>query len=114
SLPPAAVCVVLRFRSSSGVERQQLRWVAAGVAGAVCLMVIGVPSGLGLGPNWISYLVFPGLLSPPPGAAPARGGAAGGGGRRVCSEGDRRPQGAGFRPHRDLVPGLPGVAPPAA
>src|SRR5215211_5788686 len=65
SLPPAAVCVVLRFRSSSGVERQQLRWVAAGVAGAVGLMVIGVPSGLGFAPNWISFLVFPALLCPP-------------------------------------------------
>jgi len=65
SLPPAAVCVVLRFRSSKGVERQQLRWVAAGVAGAVGLMVIGVPSGLGFAPNWISYLVFPALLLPP-------------------------------------------------
>jgi len=29
-IPVAAVCVVLRFRSSRGVERQQLRWVAAG------------------------------------------------------------------------------------
>jgi len=65
SLPPAAVCVVLRFRSSKGVERQQLRWVATGVAGAVGLMVIGVPSGLGFAPNWISYLVFPALLLPP-------------------------------------------------
>ena len=65
SLPPAAVCVVLRFRSSRGVERQQMRWVAAGVAGAVCLMVIGVPSGLGFAPDWISYLVFPALLLPP-------------------------------------------------
>jgi hypothetical protein len=65
SLPPAAVCVVLRFRSSRGVERQQLRWVAAGVAGAVGLMVIGVPSGLGFAPTWISYLVFPALLLPP-------------------------------------------------
>jgi hypothetical protein len=25
-IPAAAVCVVLRFRASSGVERQQLRW----------------------------------------------------------------------------------------
>ena len=65
SLPPAAMCVVLRFRASEGVERQQLRWVAAGVAGAVGLMVIGVPSGLGFAPNWISYLVFPALLLPP-------------------------------------------------
>jgi len=28
-------CVVLRFRSSTGIERQQLRWVVAGAAGAV-------------------------------------------------------------------------------
>ena len=33
-IPAAAVCVVLRFRASSGVERQQLRWVAAGAATA--------------------------------------------------------------------------------
>jgi hypothetical protein len=65
SLPPAAVCVVLRFRSSRGAERQQMRWVAAGVAVAVGLMVISVPSGLGFAPNWISFLVFPALLCPP-------------------------------------------------
>jgi hypothetical protein len=65
SLPPAAVCVVLRFRSSRGVERQQMRWVAAGVAGAVGLMLLGLPSGLGFAPNWISFLVFPALLLPP-------------------------------------------------
>ena len=33
-IPVAAVCVVLRFRASRGVERQQLRWVAAGAIGA--------------------------------------------------------------------------------
>jgi peptidoglycan/LPS O-acetylase OafA/YrhL len=65
SLPPAAVCVILRFRSSRGVERQQMRWVAAGVAGAVGLMLLGLPSGLGIAPNWISFLVFPALLLPP-------------------------------------------------
>jgi hypothetical protein len=32
SLVAALVCVVLRFRSSRGVERQQLRWIAAGAA----------------------------------------------------------------------------------
>ncbi|HYJ71021.1 MAG TPA: hypothetical protein VE265_00940 [Actinomycetota bacterium] len=35
SLAAALVCMVLRFRSSRGVERQQLRWVAAGAAVAV-------------------------------------------------------------------------------
>ena len=65
SLPPAAVCVLLRFRSSRGVERQQLRWVAAGIAGAVALMLISVPSGLELAPGWISSLIFLALLLPP-------------------------------------------------
>jgi hypothetical protein len=36
------VCVVLRFRSSAGIERQQLRWVAAGAAAAVAGLVAGV------------------------------------------------------------------------
>ncbi|HET9007497.1 MAG TPA: hypothetical protein VFQ04_12335, partial [Actinomycetes bacterium] len=35
SLAAALVCMVLRFRSSRGVERQQLRWVPAGAAVAV-------------------------------------------------------------------------------
>jgi hypothetical protein len=30
TIPAAALCVVLRFRASRGVERQQLRWVATG------------------------------------------------------------------------------------
>jgi hypothetical protein len=30
TIPAAAPCVVLRFRASTGAERQQLRWVAAG------------------------------------------------------------------------------------
>jgi hypothetical protein len=57
--------VVLRFRSSHGVERQQLRWVAAGVAGAVAGLLIGLPGGLGIAPGWISNIVFPALLCPP-------------------------------------------------
>ena len=65
SLPPAAVCVVLRFRSSRGVERQQMRWVAAGVAGAVAGLLLGLPGGLGLLPDYISAIVFPALLCPP-------------------------------------------------
>ena len=34
-------CVVVRFRSSGGVERQQLRWVAAGAAAAVAGLLAG-------------------------------------------------------------------------
>ena len=44
SLAAALVCLVLRFRAARGVERQQLRWVAAGAAGAVAglLTVVGL------------------------------------------------------------------------
>jgi hypothetical protein len=43
-LPLALICVVLRFRASRGVERQQLRWVAAGAAGAVVGLLAGTVS----------------------------------------------------------------------
>jgi hypothetical protein len=65
SLPPAVVCVILRFRASRGVERQQLRWVAAGAAAAVAGLLISLPAGLGIAPNAISAIVFPALLCPP-------------------------------------------------
>ena len=65
SLPPAAVCLVLRFRSSRGVERQQMRWVGAGAAAAVGGLLLSVPSGVGIAPNWISTIIFPALLCPP-------------------------------------------------
>jgi hypothetical protein len=65
SLPAAAVCVLLRFRASSGVERQQMRWVAAGAAGGVAGLLLALPGGLGLLPNATSFLVFPAVLCPP-------------------------------------------------
>jgi hypothetical protein len=39
SLPAALLCVVLRFRASRGVERQQLRWVTTGAAIAVLVLL---------------------------------------------------------------------------
>jgi hypothetical protein len=39
SLPVALVGLVLRFRASRGVERQQLRWVAAGATVAVLVLL---------------------------------------------------------------------------
>jgi hypothetical protein len=65
SLPPALVCVVLRFRASRGVERQQMRWVGAGAAAAVAGLLLAVPGGLGIAPNATTFIIFPALLCPP-------------------------------------------------
>jgi hypothetical protein len=65
SLPAAAVCVVLRFRASQGVERQQLRWVAAGVAGAVAGLLLALPGIAGLAPEATSKVIYPAMLCPP-------------------------------------------------
>jgi hypothetical protein len=64
SLPAAAVCVVLRFRASRGVERQQLRWVAAGVAGAVAGLLLALPGIAGLLPEATSNVIYPAMLCP--------------------------------------------------
>jgi hypothetical protein len=55
SLPAALLCVILRFRSSRGVERQQLRWIATGAA----IAVLGVTVPLGdLRGAWLDPLVI--------------------------------------------------------
>jgi hypothetical protein len=41
SMVASLACVVLRFRASRGVERQQLRWVAAGAAATVAGLLAG-------------------------------------------------------------------------
>ncbi len=64
TIPAAALSVVLRFRASRGVERQQLRWVAAGAAVAVVGPALLVPLDvLGLGPS--DAFSWPLLLSVP-------------------------------------------------
>jgi hypothetical protein len=65
SLPAAAVCVVLRFRSSRGVERQQMRWVAAGAAGAVGGLLLSLPGLSGLVPDATTFVIYPAMLCPP-------------------------------------------------
>jgi hypothetical protein len=64
SLAAALVCLVLRFRSSRGVERQQLRWVAAGATGAVVglvavvgLLALGQWYGLAAGAAWVAIVL---------------------------------------------------------
>jgi hypothetical protein len=46
TIPAAAVCLVLRFRAARGVERQQLRWVAAGAAATAASPVVVLPLDL--------------------------------------------------------------------
>jgi hypothetical protein len=65
SLPAAAVCVVLRFRASRGVERQQLRWVAAGVAGAVAGLLLALPGLAGLLPEATAHVIDLAMVCPP-------------------------------------------------
>jgi hypothetical protein len=63
-IPVAAVSVVLRFRTSRGVERQQLRWVAAGAAVAAAAPLVLLPLGFsGLVPE--DVFAIPLLLSVP-------------------------------------------------
>ena len=64
TIPAAALSVVLRFRASRGVERQQLRWVAAGATVAVVGPLLLVPlDSLGLAPA--DSFSWPLLLSVP-------------------------------------------------
>jgi signal transduction histidine kinase len=65
SLVAALACVVLRFRSSAGIERQQLRWVAAGATGAIGgLLMAAAAIVSGIAPA-LGVLVYPALLSVP-------------------------------------------------
>jgi hypothetical protein len=64
-VPAAALCAVLRFRASRGVERQQLRWVAFGAAASVVgpLLALGL-AALGVLPSPDAFS-WPLLLSVP-------------------------------------------------
>ena len=64
-VPAAALCAVLRFRDSVGVERQQLRWVAFGAAASVVgpLLALGL-AALGILPSEDAFS-WPLLLSVP-------------------------------------------------
>src|SRR5262245_1904841 len=65
SLPAAAVSVVLRFRAARGVERQQLRWVAAGAGGAVAGLALLPVAALELLPGGETIFSILLLLSVP-------------------------------------------------
>jgi two-component system NarL family sensor kinase len=66
SLLAALACVVLRFRASRGVERQQLRWVAAGATGAIGgLLVAAAAQFSGITSVAGGLLVYPALLCVP-------------------------------------------------
>jgi hypothetical protein len=61
----ALVSLVLRFWASVGVERQQLRWVAAGGAAAVAGLLPTILVGLGIAPTVNDLVVYPAVLCVP-------------------------------------------------
>ena len=65
SLVAALVSLVLRFRASGGVERQQLRWVAAGGAAALAGLLTTLPVGLGIASRVNDVVVYPAVLCVP-------------------------------------------------
>jgi hypothetical protein len=65
SLVAALVSLVLRFRSSRGVERQRLRWVAAGAAAAVAGLLLSTLIALRVVPGAANVLVYAALLCLP-------------------------------------------------
>jgi hypothetical protein len=65
SLVAALVSLVLRFRSSRGVERQRLRWVAAGAAAAVAGLLLSTLIALRVVPGAANVLVDAALLCLP-------------------------------------------------
>ena len=65
SLLAALACVVLRFRASRGVERQQLRWVAAGAGAAVAGLLLSTLIALRIVPRVADVGVLAALLCLP-------------------------------------------------
>jgi hypothetical protein len=65
SLLAALACVVLRFRASRGVERQQLRWVAAGAVVAVGGLLLSTLIALRVVPSVADVVVIAALLGLP-------------------------------------------------
>ena len=63
-----------QFRASRGVERRQLRWVAAGAVGAVALLLLAGVGAFRLLPEITAHAVFPAMLWPPLAIAVARPG----------------------------------------
>jgi hypothetical protein len=61
----ALVSLVLQFRASRGVERQQLRWVAAGGAAALAGLLPTILVGLGIAPRVNDVVVYPAVLCVP-------------------------------------------------
>ena len=61
----ALISLALRFRASVGVERQQLRWVAAGGTAAVAGLLPNILVGLGIAPRSNDLVVYPAVLCVP-------------------------------------------------
>jgi hypothetical protein len=65
SLVAALVSLVLVFRAARGIERQQLRWVAAGGAAALAGLLPTILVGLGIAPRANDLVVYPAVLCVP-------------------------------------------------
>jgi hypothetical protein len=65
SLLAALISLVLRFRTSRGVERQRLRWVAAGAAAAVAGLLLSTLIALRVVPGAADVLVTAALVCLP-------------------------------------------------
>ena len=65
SLVAALVSLVLVFRAARGIERQQLRWVAAGGAAALAGLLPTILVGLRIAPRANDLVVYPAVLCVP-------------------------------------------------
>jgi two-component system NarL family sensor kinase len=65
SLVAALVSLVLVFRAARGIERQQLRWVAAGGAAAHAGLLPTILVGLGIAPRANDLVIYPAVLCVP-------------------------------------------------
>jgi hypothetical protein len=71
SVVAALVSLAIGFRTSRGIERQQLRWVSTGGAAALAGLLTTLPVGLGIASRVNDLIVYPAVLCVPASVAVA-------------------------------------------
>jgi hypothetical protein len=71
SVVAALVSLAIGFRTSRGIERQQLRWVSTGGAAALAGLLTTLPVGLGIASRVNDVIVYPAVLCVPASVAVA-------------------------------------------